>query len=281
MAAHLGWPPLADGSIDLAALGAAYLAVIANVIIAAGAFAAARRFLVVSPNKGAKDYALYACAVLTVMLAATVLENEVQPPGAAALPYAGVPQLLALLALHAAAYRRTGPASVTLAASGAAGAIGSVAIAAAASDAIRAAHWAAALALALLLWLLARRSVSTKRAYVRSASIYVESKEAAPAPSAAPSGLGWRHIAALAASTAVLAVLNRGLRVGALGDVRLVAAAADALLLLGATAAVCAIPAAAYWLVKRAWLPELTRFVWLVWLVVGFTFTYGSYLERL
>jgi hypothetical protein len=28
-------------------------------------------------------------------------------------------------------------------------------------------------------------------------------------------------------------------------------------------------------------MPELTRFVWLVWMVVGFAFTYGNILTRL
>ena len=40
-------------------------------------------------------------------------------------------------------------------------------------------------------------------------------------------------------------------------------------------------PAVSYWLSRKAWMPELTRFVWLVWIVVGFVFTYGNYLTNL
>jgi hypothetical protein len=47
------------------------------------------------------------------------------------------------------------------------------------------------------------------------------------------------------------------------------------------TTAVCAVPAGSYWLARKAWMPELTRFVWLVWIVVGFAFTYGNYLSSL
>ena len=48
-----------------------------------------------------------------------------------------------------------------------------------------------------------------------------------------------------------------------------------------AEAAVSAVPAASYWLARKTWMPELTRFAWLVWIVVGFAFTYGNYLNTL
>jgi len=47
------------------------------------------------------------------------------------------------------------------------------------------------------------------------------------------------------------------------------------------TALVCAVPAVGYWLTRKAWMPELTRFAWLAWIVVGFAFTYGNYLNVL
>jgi hypothetical protein len=53
------------------------------------------------------------------------------------------------------------------------------------------------------------------------------------------------------------------------------------LLLLGVTTAVSAVPAASYWLMRKAWMPELTRLVWLAWMVIGFAFTYENYLTRL
>ena len=36
-----------------------------------------------------------------------------------------------------------------------------------------------------------------------------------------------------------------------------------------------------YWFARKAWMPELTRFAWLAWIVVGFAFTYGNYLTSL
>ena len=50
---------------------------------------------------------------------------------------------------------------------------------------------------------------------------------------------------------------------------------------IAVTATVCAVPASTYWLARKSWMPELTRFVWLVWIVVGFAFTYGNYLTTL
>ena len=47
------------------------------------------------------------------------------------------------------------------------------------------------------------------------------------------------------------------------------------------TALVCAVPAIGYWVTRKAWMPELTRFVWLAWIVVGFALTYGNYLSSL
>ena len=47
------------------------------------------------------------------------------------------------------------------------------------------------------------------------------------------------------------------------------------------TAFVCAVPATGYWIARKTWMPELTRFAWLAWIVVGFAFTYGNYLTSL
>jgi hypothetical protein len=41
------------------------------------------------------------------------------------------------------------------------------------------------------------------------------------------------------------------------------------------------VPAAFYWRAHKNWMPELTRFVWLVWIVVGFAFTYGNILTSM
>jgi hypothetical protein len=57
--------------------------------------------------------------------------------------------------------------------------------------------------------------------------------------------------------------------------------AAESGVLLAGTALVCVVPAATYWLTRKTWMPELTRFVWLAWIVVGFALTYGNYLSSL
>lgn len=282
-ASGFDWPQaFAARGLDQARLGIAYLFALVNVVVAAAAFVAARTYLLVSPNDAARDYGLYGSVALTTLLIATVLENELLPPQTATLQYAALPQLLALLGLHAVAYQRREPWLVTLAACSNVGAIAAVALAVAASDRISTAHCIAALLLASLLAFLWRKSISTKRAYTRAASIYLDSKEGPAGPSAPQEPwLGLGHWMALVGASFLLTVLNAVLNGTSLSEVPAVQVTVEALLLLGITTSVCAIPALAYWFARKSWMPELTRFVWLVWLVVGFTLTYGNFLTSL
>ena len=74
---------LRDRGIDLVAFGGAYLVLLASLIVTAGAFSAARHYLVVSPNRWARDYGLYVSLVLATLIIAIVLENELSPRHAA------------------------------------------------------------------------------------------------------------------------------------------------------------------------------------------------------
>jgi hypothetical protein len=78
-----------------------------------------------------------------------------------------------------------------------------------------------------------------------------------------------------------LGVANSLLRGRALEEIPVFEVAAESGLVLAVTALVCAVPAISYWAARKAWLPELTRLVWLAWLVVGFALTYGNYLSSL
>jgi hypothetical protein len=144
------------------------------------------------------------------------------------------------------------------------------------------AYWLTLTAMAALVAFVWRQAVSTKRAFVTANSIYLRSKETLDtvAPPQKP-WLGVVQWVALVAASLSLAAGNSLLRGAGLEEIPAVEVARESLLLLGVTALVCAIPAASYWLVRKAWLPELTRFVWLAWLVVGFAFTYGNYLNVL
>jgi hypothetical protein len=125
-----------------------------------------------------------------------------------------VPHLLALLAIHVALYRSVEPQLVAVAGAATCGAIGAIVLAGFFTDLVRAAHWLTALALGLLLALLARRSVTTKGAYVRASSIYLESKEfdASAPPERQVPWIGYRHWIALAGATAAVSVLNATLQ---------------------------------------------------------------------
>ena len=75
--------------------------------------------------------------------------------------------------------------------------------------------------------------------------------------------------------------MNELLRGSAIVAVPAVQVLTEAILLLAVPAVVSCIPATTYWLARKTWMPELTRFVWLVWLVVGFAFPYGNFLLSL
>ncbi len=276
------WPAsLTAAGLGLADLGAAYLLLLISALAALAAFVAARRLLVISPNRGTREYGLYVAAVLTALVAATVLDN-VLSPGPPVLPYAALPQLVILLAVHLAICQRQEPWRIALGAASVSGTILALGAANLAGAEVRLAPWLAALVLAGLLAMLWVRSIVTRRHYANARSIYVASKESGAAPPAAegpwlglPQGLG------LVAASAVLALVNGVLRGSSLSAVPAASVLVETLMLLAVTAAVCAIPAAGYWLARRSWMPGLTRIVWLAWLVVGFAFTYGNFLMSL
>jgi hypothetical protein len=93
--------------------------------------------------------------------------------------------------------------------------------------------------------------------------------------------LGLAQWVGLIAASIALGVANSLLRGRGLEEIPAVEVAAESGLLLVLTIIVCAVPAVGYWLVRKAWMPELTRFAWLAWIVVGFTLTYGNYLNSL
>jgi hypothetical protein len=268
--------------LDLAALGGAYLVVLATVIATIALFAAARNLLVVSPNRGARDYAIYVSLALATLLVAIVLENESLPADAATLHYAAVPQLLLLFGLHLATWHRPEPKLVALAGSAIAATVLVGATLGLATNLIGPAYWVAFALLTGLLGFLWHKAILTQRAFVTASSIYMSSKETLDA-AAAPQKpwLGLTQWTALVAASVSLAIANSLLRGRGLEEIPAVDVVTDSGLLLLVTTIVCAVPAASYWITRKTWMPELTRFVWLAWIVVGFALTYGNYLSRL
>ena len=68
---------------------------LATTALTIAAFVAARHLLVISPNRGSRDYGIYVSLTLATLLIAIVLENESLPAGSATLHYVIVPQLVA------------------------------------------------------------------------------------------------------------------------------------------------------------------------------------------
>ena len=273
---------LVTRGIGLEALGVAYLFFLANIVAAAFLFVASRALLVISPNRATKDYGLYVAVVLVTLFVATMLENELLPPGEASLHYAAAPHLLVLFVIHLWIYYRQDPWLVGLGASSIAGALPVVAIAGLMTDAIRTAHLLALGLIIVLLGFVWLKSISTKRGFFKARSIYIDSKEDGEAlPTPQRPWLGLPQWVALVCASVLVAAMNELLRGSAIAAVPALQVLSEATLLLGVTAMVSCIPAATYWLARKAWMPELTRFVWLVWLVVGFAFTYGNFLLSL
>jgi hypothetical protein len=272
----------AERGIELETLGAAYLVLIATAVLTVGAFYAARSQLVVSPNRGSRDYGIYGASALATLLIAIVLENESLPTGSATLHYAFVPQIVALLSLHAWVSYRLEPWLVTLAASATAATIAVGLLLGVATDLVGAAYWVALALLGALLAFLWWKAISTKRAFVNASSIYLASKEALGASTVPQKPwLGLPQWVALVAASLGLGVANSLLRGRGLEELPAVEVVAASGQLLFVTALICAVPAGAYWLMRKAWMPELTRLVWLAWMLVGFALTYGNYLSSL
>jgi hypothetical protein len=271
-----------DRGLDLAALGGAYLVALATVITTFAMFTAARHLLVFSPNRGARDYAIYVSLSLATLFIAIVLENETLPYGTATLHYAAVPQLLLLLGLHLAVWHRQEPWFVALGGSATAATVLVGALLGLTTSLVSPAYWIAFALLSALLVFLWRKAILTQRAFVTASSIYISSKETLDAASTPQKPwLGLTQWVALVAASISLAVANAVLRGRGLEEVPAVDIVTDSGLLLLVTIIVCAVPAASYWLTRKAWMPELTRFVWLAWIVVGFALTYGNYLSSL
>jgi hypothetical protein len=273
---------LQSRGIDLATLGIAYVVLLASVLLTGALFAAARAHLLVAPNRFARDYAVYVAAVIATLLIATMLENELLPGLTPALVYVAFPQLLLLLVIHLWIAYRQEPWVIALGASAITASVIVVGIAAPLAHVARIAHAVALAVFACLIGFLWVKAISTKRGFKRASSIYIPSKENLD-PTVRPQKpwLGLAQWVALVGASTLLAILNLVLRGRGLDQIPAVDVAAEAAVLVLITGAVCAVPAVSYWLSRKAWMPELTRFVWLVWMVVGFVFTYGNYLTSL
>jgi hypothetical protein len=271
----------AERGVDLATLGATYLILMATAVLTAAAFYTARSQLVISPNRGSRDYGIYVSSALAALLIAIVLENESLPRGSATLHYAIVPQIVALLSVHLWISYRLEPWLVTLGAAATAATIVVGAVLGLATDLLGPAYWIALSLLGALLAFLWWKAISTQR--VRQASsIYMASKETlgtAVAPQ--KPWLGLPQWVGLVAASLGVGVANSLLQGRGIEELPAVDVATQSGLLLVVTALVCAVPAGTYWVMRKAWMPELTRFVWLAWLVIGFALMYGNYLTSL
>jgi len=273
---------LAEQGITMHALGAAYLFLVANALVAAPLFLLCRSKLVISPNRSSRDYGLFVAVLLIALLVAATLENQLSAaPGT--VPYSVFPHLLLVIVIHLWIYYRQEPWLIALGVATTASLLVLVALMGYVGGGAPLAQWvtlAIAAALLIFVWL---RAVTTKRAFVNSSStLYALSKEVSQkVPLAQTPWLGLPQWVALVTASIALAMANELLVGVGLYEMPAVQVIGQAGLVIAITALVSAIPAATYWLAQKCWMPELTRFVWMVWLVVGFAFTYGNYLLRL
>jgi hypothetical protein len=264
----------------LASLGGAYLVLLGNLTAAIGCFIAARSRLVISPNPTAKHYGLYVVMVLATLSIATGLENEIVQDGAV-LQYALVPQILLVAMIHLWIYYDQQPWLIALGASANAGAIIAAIAAAGLGAQVQIPHWVTLAVLTGLLVYLGRGAISTRSTFLAARSIYAASKEGAAPVARQTPWLGLPQWIALVAASILLALVNALLRGDDIANLPAIKVASESTLVLGVTFAVGAVPAAIYWFAHKHWMPELTRFVWLVWMVVGFAFTYGNILTSI
>lgn len=276
------WAGLAARGVDAPGLAGAYLFLLSSLVVAAAVFVCLRARLVVSPNRASRSYGLYTSVLIATVMIATVLENELVGGTAAALPYVLGPQLLLLLIVHSWVYYRSEPWIFCLGFAALSGTLAALVIWLGQTTTPQAVHVVCMILMGLLLSYAAWGSISTRSAFFKAKSIYLESKEEAynDAKPQTP-WLGPHQWVGLVVASILLAVTNQLIAGSALDAIPALGIFQWAGLLLGITATVAAIPAASYWLMRHRWMPELTRFVWIIWIVVGFAFTYGNYLTRL
>lgn len=275
------WTGLAARGIDAPGLAGAYLFLLTSLVVAVAIFVCLRARLVVSPNRASRSYGLYTSVLIATVTIATVLENELVGSNPA-LPYVLGPQLLLLLIIHSWVYYRSEPWIFCLGFAGLGGTLATLVLWLSQTSAPQAVHLVCMVLMGLLLSYAAWGSISTRGAFFKAKSIYLESKEEAydDAKPQTP-WLGLHQWVGLVLASVLLAVTNQLISGSALAAIPALGIAQWSALLLGITAAVAAIPAASYWLARHRWMPELTRFVWIIWIVVGFALTYGNYLTRL
>lgn len=275
------WAGLAARGIDAPGLAGAYLFLLVSLVVATAIFTTLRARLVVSPNRASRSYGLYAGVLIVTVMVATGLENELVG-GEPGLPYVLAPQLLLLLVIHSWVYYRSEPWIFCLGFSGLGGTLCALVIWLTQTDSPQAVQIVCMVLMGLLLSYAAWGSISTRSAFFKAKSIYLESKEEAYDETKPQiPWLGLHQWVGLVGASVGLAVTNQLIAGSALAAIPALGVVQWAGLLLGITLAVAAIPAASYWLARHRWMPELTRFVWVIWIVVGFALTYGNYLTRL
>ncbi len=110
-------------------------------LLTAAVFSAARKHLVVAPNRQSRNYALYVIAVLLTLLIATALENELSRGGRADAALRRLSRKSCSCSrLHVWIAYRTEPWIIQLGASSLVGSAVVAAAAAAATDSFRVAH---------------------------------------------------------------------------------------------------------------------------------------------
>ncbi len=274
---------LRSRGIDLATLGVAYLVLLASVLATAATFIAARTHLVVSPNRFARDYGIYVSTVIATLLIAIVLENELLPLQPPALHVRGV----------AAAAAADGIAPVDRVPAGALGHRARRVVdrrvdrgcrrrGAARGHRPRGARHRAFRARVPRSGSCGSRRFRRKRGVHEGLSIYIgRKKRSTPATTPQQPWLGLPQWVALLGASVLLAIANSLLRGrGPRARFRPWTSQPNRACCCSSPPLVCAVPAVSYWLTRKAWMPELTRFVWLVWIVVGFALTYGNYLSK-
>jgi hypothetical protein len=273
---------LAMRGVGLPELGSAYLVFLGTLMASVILFLCSRSWLVVTPNRAAKHYGLYVATILVSVIVATILENELVPRSSVTLQYVMLPQLFVLTLIHLWIYYVQEPRLIAVGASANLGSCAMIGLVALLSDQSHVSYWLMAGLLTGLVAYLAYSSISTKRGFLTAQSIYASSKEHKDRRLAPQRPwLGLPQWVALACASIVLAAVNAALRGYGIADIPAITVLGESTLLLAITMLICALPAVTYWFAHKHWMPELTRFVWLVWLVVGFAFTYGNFLSHL
>lgn len=270
------------------AFGYAYAVFIATIIATWLMYWLMRAQLVLHPGVTTHRYCAGIVVLTAFYIAATFMDQMLGAPRGTALPYEAIPQAVAVLVLHARAYRQQEPAAILLAVA--------LLFASAVVGLLlyfggqywpslpepRPGQWATAFGAVFLSTYTLIRNSNTMYAFRKGVSAVVANR--LPKTGDPDSGKGWFPLpqtVAIVVASLVIATLIQVVEGGSLATLLFVGVLGDTAIVLGLTVLATLLPTGLYLWRYRSRLPDFQWLVWVIWSTTAFGSLYARYLGHL